>query len=46
MLRQVLDQPLSAYWKLAQDPCAINEILIVDENVKLESLNQTTHLRL
>jgi len=23
---QLLDQPLSAYWKLAQDTCTLNEI--------------------
>jgi broad specificity phosphatase PhoE len=26
LLLQLLDQPLSAYWKLAQDPCTLNEI--------------------
>ena len=26
MLLQLLDQPLSAYWKLAQDPCCINVV--------------------
>jgi phosphoserine phosphatase len=25
-LLQLLDQPLSAYWRLAQEPCCINEI--------------------
>ncbi|HXC10216.1 MAG TPA: histidine phosphatase family protein [Steroidobacteraceae bacterium] len=46
ILLQVLDQPLSAYWKLVQDPCAINEIAGVDESVKVVSLNEATHLRL
>lgn len=46
ILLQVLDQPLSAYWKLVQDPCAINEIVSADECHKLISLNQSTHLRL
>jgi len=26
LLLQLLDQPLSAYWKLAQDPCGLSEI--------------------
>src|SRR5262249_4364591 len=25
LLLQLLDQPLAAYWKLAQDPCCLNE---------------------
>ena len=26
LLLQLLDQPLSAYWRLVQDPCTLNEI--------------------
>jgi len=26
LLLQALDQPLSAYWRLAQDPCSVSEI--------------------
>ncbi len=28
ILLQMLDQPLSAFWKLAQSPCAISELEI------------------
>jgi len=45
ILLQFLDQPLSAYWKLVQDPCAISEIAGVDECVRVVSLNESTHLR-
>jgi len=30
LLMQLLDQPLSLYWRLAQSPCCINEITIED----------------
>ena len=30
LLMQLLDQPLSAYWRLAQSPCCLNEIDITD----------------
>jgi broad specificity phosphatase PhoE len=46
ILLQVLDQPLSAYWKLVQDPCAISEIAGEDQCVKVVSLNESAHLRL
>ena len=26
LLLQLLEQPLSAYWRLAQEPCCLNEI--------------------
>lgn len=47
LLLQVLDQPLSAYWKLSQDPCAISEIRIAKrEALSVVRLNESTHLRL
>ncbi len=45
ILLQLLDQPLSAYWRLAQGPCAINEIEIADGDVRVERVNDTSHLR-
>ncbi len=44
LLLQLLDQPLSAYWRLAQSPCAINEIEIVDRHIRVERVNETAHL--
>jgi len=43
---QVLDQPLSAYWKLAQDPCAINEVAVAPDRVVVVRVNETAHLRI
>lgn len=45
ILLQVLDQPLSAYWKLVQDPCAISEIEIIAERLRVVRLNESVHLR-
>jgi phosphoserine phosphatase len=45
LLLQLLDQPLSAYWRLAQSPCSISEIDIVDSEIKIKSVNETQHLR-
>jgi probable phosphoglycerate mutase len=44
LLMHVLDQPLSAYWKLVQAPCAINEISLTPDRAVVASINQTTHL--
>lgn len=46
LLLQVLDQPLSAYWKLAQDPCAINEIALAPDRVVVMRVNETAQLRI
>jgi hypothetical protein len=44
-LLQLLDQPLSAYWKLAQDPCALNEVeILADGDVRVGFINDTSHL--
>lgn len=45
LLLQLLDQPLSAYWRIAQDPCAINVIEIEGTSVYVLSVNDTGHLR-
>lgn len=44
LLLQLLDQPLSAYWRLAQAPCTLNEIDVVDGNIRVQRINDTCHL--
>ena len=44
LLLQLLDQPLAAYWKLAQDPCTLNEVAIDADRVQILRLNDTSHL--
>lgn len=44
LLLQLLDQPLSAYWRLAQSPCAINEIDIDGGSLRVQRVNETHHL--
>ena len=44
ILLQLLDQPLSAYWKLAQDTCTLNEIDIDGGKVLGRRINDTSHL--
>lgn len=45
LLLQLLDQPLSAYWKLAQDPCGLSEIeIFAAGGVRVGFLNDTSHL--
>ena len=44
LLLQLLDQPLSAYWKLVQDPCCLNEIDIEGGQVEVLRINDTATL--
>jgi probable phosphoglycerate mutase len=44
LLLQLLDQPLSSYWKLAQDPCTLNEVDIDGVTVIVRRINDTSHL--
>jgi len=44
LLLQLLDQPLSAYWRLSQSPCAISEIEIIDRHIRAVRINETGHL--
>jgi probable phosphoglycerate mutase len=44
LLLQLLDQPLAAYWKLAQDPCTLNEVQIEGDKVQILRVNDTSHL--
>jgi probable phosphoglycerate mutase len=46
LLLQLLDQPLSAYWRLAQDPCCINEIDVTGGRINVRRINDTQHLGL
>ena len=44
LLMQCLDLPLSAYWRLGQAPCCLNEIDIDGAAVFLLRMNETRHL--
>ena len=44
LLMQFLDQPLSAYWRIVQRPCGLNEIDIAGEHIRIERINDTHHL--
>jgi probable phosphoglycerate mutase len=44
LLLQLLDQPLSAYWRIVQAPCTLNEIDIVHRSVRVLRINETRHL--
>jgi probable phosphoglycerate mutase len=41
LLLQVLDQPLSAYWRLGQDPCSVSEIEVQGHLTTVKRLNET-----
>jgi phosphoserine phosphatase len=45
LLLQLLDQPLSAYWRMAQDPCAINVIEHKNGAIRVLAINDTSHIR-
>ena len=44
ILMQFLDQPLSAYWRLIQDPCTLNEIDVEGDDIRVQRVNDTSHL--
>jgi phosphoserine phosphatase len=44
LLLQFLDLPLSAYWRIAQNPCCLNEIDIADGKVRIQRINETHYL--
>ena len=44
LLMELLDQPLSAYWRLVQSPCCLNEIDIDDKKISMQRINETGHL--
>ena len=44
LLLQVLDQPLSAYWRITLDPCGLTEIDIIDGRFSVRRINDIGHL--
>jgi probable phosphoglycerate mutase len=46
LLLGLLDQPLSAYWRLAQDPCCLNEIDIDAGKIFVRRINETRHVEI
>ena len=44
LLLLLLDQPLSAYWRVAQDPCCLNEIDHSAGKTLVRRINETRHL--
>lgn len=43
LLTQLLDMPLSGYWRIHQDPCCIN-LIDIDHTVRVTTINGTGHL--
>jgi phosphoserine phosphatase len=44
LLLELLDQPLSAYWRVAQEPCCLNEIDVLAGKICVQRINDTSHL--
>jgi probable phosphoglycerate mutase len=44
LLLQCLDMPLSAYWRIEQAPCTVNEVTIADSRIHVVRLNDTRHV--
>ena len=44
LLLELLELPLSAYWRLAQEPCCINEIDVNDAGMRVRRMNESQHL--
>jgi phosphoserine phosphatase len=46
LLLGFLGQPLSAYWRLAQDPCGLNEIDIsgTGADIRVRRIKETAHV--
>lgn len=44
LILQLIDQPLSAYWRIAQTPCCLNEIDVSDGKICAQRINETAHL--
>jgi len=45
MLLHALGLPVSRYWRLEQNPCAINEIEFSADGFTVLSMNETYHLK-
>lgn len=44
LLLQCLDMPLSAYWRLEQEPCTLNEIALDERRVRVVRVNDAQHI--
>ena len=44
LILQLIDLPLSAYWRIAQTPCCLNEIDVSDGKICAQRINETGHL--
>jgi phosphoserine phosphatase len=44
LLLHAMELPLSRYWHLRQDPCAINELFFDNRSFVIASINATQHL--
>jgi broad specificity phosphatase PhoE len=44
LLLHALDLPLSRYWHLRQEPCAVNEISFADGSFVIRTVNETQHV--
>ena len=44
LLLFALEAPLSRYWHLRQEPCAVNELFFDSDSFIIGSINQTQHL--
>jgi phosphoserine phosphatase len=44
LLMQLLDQPLSTYWRIVQSPCCLNEVDIAGGKISVQRVNETAHL--
>jgi phosphoserine phosphatase len=44
LLLQALGLPLSAYWRIVQDPCGLSEIVTNDGLMSVQRMNDTAHL--
>ena len=43
LLLQALDQPLSAYWRLGQDPCSVSDIELHAHSATVRRLNEISY---
>lgn len=44
ILLQLLDQPISAYWRLSPAPCSISEVDVLGHGARIMGINETQHL--
>lgn len=44
LLLQLIELPLSAYWRITQDPCALSEVELHARHATIRRINETGHL--